>query len=226
MGDWGLLAGCGAVGVLVGPALAGVTLTAPGTGRLLGPGWSRGRPAGPRRIVLVSGLSAVVLGVLGSSIGARSALPAFLGLGAVGVALAVIDVEHHRLPDRLTVPAFATGVGLLLAAVSVSGGFGSWVRALAATAVVAGGLTLLALASPGGLGLGDVKLGGLLGLHLGWLGWGYVMVGLVLGFLVGALAAIGLLVARRASLRTPVAFGPALLIGTFLAVALGPVLAL
>lgn len=222
MGDWPLVVASGGLGLLGGPALAGLTLTAAGRGRLFVTGWHRGRPAARRRVLLVGLLASLTLAILAAALGAIAALPAFLFFGAAGVVLAVIDTEHHRLPDRLTLPASAIGTTLLLAAAAYGEEFGSWLRALAAAAVAAGAFLLLALASPGGLGLGDVKLAALLGLYLGWLGWGYLLTGLVLGFVVGALAAVVLLITRRATLRTPIAFGPALLAGTLLAVALGP----
>ncbi|MDQ3465383.1 MAG: prepilin peptidase, partial [Actinomycetota bacterium] len=79
-----------------------------------------------------------------------------------------------------------------------------------------------ALISPEGFGFGDVKLGGLLGLYLGWLGWDFVILGVVAGFLIGTVIALVLMALRRASLRTPVPFGPALLAGALAAVVAGP----
>ncbi|CAN5715660.1 hypothetical protein BH18ACT7_BH18ACT7_00310 [soil metagenome] len=225
MGDWLLIVGCGGLGTLCGPARAGLTVTGTGPGPLLTPGWHRGRPAGPRRVLFVCLLSTLTSAILGAAIGAAPELPAFLLLGVVGVVLAVVDAEHHRLPDRITLPAFGIGTALLLGAAAYAAAYGPWLRALAAAAVAAGAFLLLALDRPDGLGLSDVKMAGPLGLHLGWLGWGHVLTGLVLGFVVGAVAALVLLVARRATLRTPIAFGPALLAGTLLAVATGPLFA-
>jgi leader peptidase (prepilin peptidase)/N-methyltransferase len=71
------------------------------------------------------------------------------------------------------------------------------------------------------MGLGDVKLLGLLGLVLGWFGWGVLLAGVFLGLLTGAAVSIVLLAARRAGWRTALPFGPPLLVGAVLALALG-----
>jgi leader peptidase (prepilin peptidase)/N-methyltransferase len=70
------------------------------------------------------------------------------------------------------------------------------------------------------MGFGDVKLAGLLGLYLGWLGWSPVWIGTLAGFLLGGLAGVALLVARRAHRRTAIPFGPSMLAGALLAVLL------
>jgi leader peptidase (prepilin peptidase)/N-methyltransferase len=70
---------------------------------------------------------------------------------------------------------------------------------------------------PAGMGYGDVKLAGLLGLYLGWLGWGPVLVGTFTGFLLGGLVGVALLVTRRAGRRTAIPFGPFMLGGAMLA---------
>jgi len=216
--------GAAAFGVLLGPALAALTVLVP-AGRSTPdaglPGLIRGRPAGPGRIAVVTALSAGVSAALGLRLGAGWELPAFLLLGVTGSALALIDVEHHRLPDRIVLPAYAVGVGLLLVAALATGDLGRWLRALAAMAVVFAAFFLLVWVNPDGFGFGDAKLGGLLALHLGWLGASYVLTGLVAGFVLGALAAVLLIVLRRATLRSPVAFGPALLAGALLAILTG-----
>jgi leader peptidase (prepilin peptidase)/N-methyltransferase len=95
-------------------------------------------------------------------------------------------------------------------------------RAVLAAVVAGGAALLLALLAPrGGLGLGDVKLLGVLGLFLGWLGWGVLVVGVALGFAIGALAAVALLASRRAGLRDHLAFGPWLIAGALVAVVAG-----
>jgi len=210
-----------ATGLLVGPALAALTLRVPAGGPLLTRSLVKGKPAAARRVIGVSGAAAATWLLLAAAIGATAALPAFLYVGAVGVLLAVIDIEHHRLPDRVVLPSYVVGATLLLAAGGVRGDVAGWLRALAAAAVIFAVFFLLAFISPDGFGFGDVKLGGLLGMHLGWLGWDYVVLGVVAGFLIGTLVSLVLIALRRASLRTPVPFGPALLAGALAAVVAG-----
>lgn len=211
-----------AAGLLLGPLLAALTQTVPAGGPMAAAEVLRGRPATARRIVAVAAATGTAFALLAASIGADAALPAFLLMGAVGVTLAVIDTEHHRLPDRLVLPTYVAGEALLLAAATVTGTFEAWVRALLAAAAVFAVFLLLALISPEGFGFGDVKLGGLLGMYLGWLGWDRVVLGVLAGFLIGTVLALVLIVTRRASLRTPVPFGPALLAGALVAVVAGP----
>lgn len=211
---------CAAAGAVAGPFLAGLTLRVPADEPLLTAGAWRGRPAGARRIGAVTALAAVAFGAVGAAIGAEPELAAYLWLAAVGVTLAVIDLDCLRLPDRLTLPAYPIGLALLAAASSSD--WSALGRAVLAAVVVGGAALLLALLAPGGgLGLGDVKLLGLLGLFLGWLGWGEVVLGVAAGFAIGALAAIGLLVLRRAGLRDRMAFGQWLIAGALVAVVAG-----
>jgi leader peptidase (prepilin peptidase) / N-methyltransferase len=168
---------------------------------------------------------AVVAAATGAVLGwARAGQPdlvAFLVLGVLGTAMGYVDLRRHLLPDRLTVPALLAGAVLLAAAAVFPAAEASvsYPRAWAG----AGGLfvfyLLLALAYPAGLGLGDVKLAAALGLHLGWLGWAALVVGTMAAFLVGGLVGIVLLVLGRATRRSPVPFGPSMLVGALVAIA-------
>jgi leader peptidase (prepilin peptidase)/N-methyltransferase len=80
----------------------------------------------------------------------------------------------------------------------------------------------LALISPSALGMGDVKLAALLGLYLGWLGWGAVLAGAVAGFVVQAVVAVALLAARRVRRDSELPFGPAMLVGAAVVMAFAP----
>jgi leader peptidase (prepilin peptidase) / N-methyltransferase len=103
--------------------------------------------------------------------GPSPALPAFCYLAAIGVPLAVIDARSQRLPDALTLPSYPVALALLgFAALLLPGGAGHFLSALAGLALAWGVFLLQVLLYPAGLGWGDVKLAGLLGLYLGWLG--------------------------------------------------------
>jgi leader peptidase (prepilin peptidase) / N-methyltransferase len=213
--------GCALLGAVLGPFLAALTRRVPaGEPPVRSGGW-RGRPAGRRRRQTVTVLAALALGGVGAGVGWQPALPAYLLLAAIGLPLAVIDADCHRLPDRLTLPLYPAGIVLLAAASVARHDAGALARAVLAAATVFVAFLATALASPDSLGFGDVKLAGALGLFLGWLGWSVLLLGLVTGFVIGAGAALVLLAGRRAGWRSEVAFGPALLAGALLAVAAG-----
>jgi leader peptidase (prepilin peptidase)/N-methyltransferase len=153
--------------------------------------------------------------------GLTPVLPAYLYLAAIAVALAVIDLDVQRLPNAIVLPSYVVGGVLLGVAAWV--GHDWWAAARGLVAMSALWLLYfgLSLTYKGGMGFGDVKLAGLLGLYLGFIGWGPVWIGALAGFVIGGLVGVGLLVTRRATRRTAVPFGPAMLAGALLAVFLG-----
>jgi leader peptidase (prepilin peptidase)/N-methyltransferase len=152
-------------------------------------------------------------------------LSLLLVLASAGLALTMIDLDHHRLPDAIVLPLYPiTAAGLVLAGL-VSG---AWplLSALAGLAIwlaVIGGIWLLS--GGRGMGFGDVKLAPVLGVTLGWVGLDCVVVGLLAAFVLGAVVGIGLLVTRRAGRGAHLAFGPFLLAGAAVGLAAGPSLA-
>jgi leader peptidase (prepilin peptidase)/N-methyltransferase len=175
----------------------------------------------PHRAVLVAAHAAVVCAVAVRLRCQPAWLPAFLAAASGGTALAIIDLRAHRLPDRITLPAYPLLAALLAVAAAVDGDAGRWLRAAAAAAVVGLAFLLLWALPASGLGLGDVKLAGLLGLVLGWLGWPALAAGLFAGVLLGGVVALVLLAARRAERGTPIAYGPFLLAGGLLVLLAG-----
>jgi len=137
--------------------------------------------------------------------------------------LTLIDLEVHRLPDVLTLPAYPVTALLLVWCAAVTDRWDALAVAAACSGAAVAAYGLLVLLSPGGLGEGDVKLAGVLGALLGWFSWRTAAYGLVAGFLVGGLVAAVLLVGRRASRRTAIAFGPAMVVGAYLAGVVAPV---
>lgn len=148
-------------------------------------------------------------------------LAAFLYLMAISVPLTLIDLDTHTLPNRIVLPAYIVLPLLLLAASTVSGDWAAALRGLIGLVVLGSVYLALALAVPGGMGLGDVKLAGVLGFVLAYLGWGPLAVGSFGAFLLGGTFAIVLLVVRRAGRRSGIPFGPWMLAGAWLGIAVG-----
>lgn len=205
-----------AVGLVAAPFLARLVMTVPEKDV---PRWWVGAPA-PRSVLIATAAGAAGLGALGGAAAGWSALlPAFVVLALAGAPLIVIDVQVHRLPDRLVRPLFVAEVLLLTLAAAVHSDWHRLLRAAEGGAAVYAVLFLLVLASPRSFGMGDVRLGGLLGGYLGWFGWIEVYYGIFAGFLLGGLIAVGLLASRRASMKTAVPFGPMLIVGPLVVMA-------
>ncbi len=157
--------------------------------------------------------TAALLTLLLVRAGPDPALPAWAWFELCAVLLAVIDLQHLRLPNRVLLPAGAGSLLLLTAAAALTGSWPDLGRGLLGAGAVFTGLLVLAAVNPRGLGMGDVKLGALLGLQLGFLGWPALLAGVLLGSVLQALLALGLLLMRRAGRHTDLPFGPALLTG-------------
>lgn len=166
--------------------------------------------------------TAAIVALLFARLGGQLAVVAFVYLGVVGVALTQIDIAVQRLPDRLTLPAYPALIILLATAAALDDDWTALLRAIIGAAAIGSGYVLLALASGGQLGGGDVKVAGLIGLLLGWLGWRTLMTGAWAGFALAAAASVVLLVARRVTRRSKISFGPFLLAGALLATAVVP----
>jgi leader peptidase (prepilin peptidase)/N-methyltransferase len=186
--------------------------------------WFPGRCRGCGRRLAWPGvlelITAAVLAALFARFAGHPVLAAFAVLGVLGVALSAIDIAVHRLPDKLTLPAYPALVVLLGIATAVGHDLTALLRALLAAVALAACYLLLAIIGRGRLGGGDVKLAGLVGLTVGWLGWPPVIYGTLFGFFLSGLASLALLAARRITLRGEIYFGPFLLGGALLAAVL------
>lgn len=167
--------------------------------------------------------TALVWGVLAWRVGPRgqyTVLPALLTFAAVGVALAWIDLDVHRLPTGLVRPATLLVAAQLALSSAVTGDWAALLRAggcALALFVVFLLLALLASLFGGAFGLGDVQLAALLGLTTGYLSaWGPVVTTYA-AFLLGGAWALGRIIVRRAGRRSTIAFGPWMLLGAYLA---------
>ena len=170
------------------------------------------------RYPLVEAGTAALFVAVAARFGWSWELPAYLYLAAVAIALAAIDIDVMRLPDAIVRPSYAVALVLLVPAAIAGPGWDAAVRGLAAAVVL---YVLFWVLSLGGMGGGDVKLAPLLGLYLGWLGWGAVAIGAFAAFLLGGLVGVALLAARVASRKTKIPFGPYMLAGAFLAIFVG-----
>lgn len=174
------------------------------TGGMFDPGSSSGVPSPTQFLVLLT----------------------LLVIGVAGVALAAMDMDVHRLPDRIMWPTMSVLVlGLALAA--LIGGQG-WPFARMLICALGSGVFYLTLSFVSlargslALGLGDVKLAVVLGGALGWFGFQSVMLGLYAGFLVGGLVAALLLLTKRVGLGGHLAYGPPMMIGALIGLLLPP----
>jgi leader peptidase (prepilin peptidase)/N-methyltransferase len=183
----------------------------------------RSNPAGLRTATLAAPvLTALAFGALAWRFGPDSDLMPYSVLAILGVALGLIDLMERRLPSVLVYSGVAV-IGTLLATMALVESRGpDFMRALIGLAVLTGFYLILALASGGGLGAGDVKLGGLLGLALGWLSWSALITATFLGWCLAALAWLILRMARRSRRASLLPMGPALLFGAFLAITVVP----
>jgi leader peptidase (prepilin peptidase) / N-methyltransferase len=154
-------------------------------------------------------------------VGAVLTLIAFLYLAAISVTLALIDVDTRTLPNAIVIPAYGVGAILLGASSLLVGDYGQLLRAAIGAAALFAAYFIMASAYRGGMGFGDVKLAGVLGLFLAWLGWGTLAVGAFSAFLLGGLFGVVLLVARRAGRKSRIPFGPWMLAGAWVGVFLG-----
>jgi prepilin signal peptidase PulO-like enzyme (type II secretory pathway) len=169
----------------------------------------------PGWILAATLVTVAVVAAVAVRFGPSPVLPAFCYLAVAGVPVAFIDTRQRRLPDLVTLPSYPVSLLLLgAAALFVPGGPGRFVHALIGMAVAVAFCLLLLLVSPSGIGLGDVKLAGPLGAYLGWLGAAAFVTGLLAAWLLAALAAIGLLLTRRATRKTEIPLGPFLIAGT------------
>jgi leader peptidase (prepilin peptidase) / N-methyltransferase len=145
----------------------------------------------------------------------------FLGLM---LAIALIDARWRIVPNAIVYPALGLYLVALLV-VQLAGGGANLVRGLVGLAAYAGPLFVIALAVPGGMGMGDVKLAALIGLVLGSLALSYVAVAAGVGIIGGGLGAILALAFLGYRRRQQIPFGPFLAAGAVVAALAGPAIA-
>jgi leader peptidase (prepilin peptidase) / N-methyltransferase len=211
--------------VLLGVVLLAALLAGPWLARVAVRLAARDEAAVPSA-VRTGVMTALLAGLLAGAVellGFRPATAALAWAAGAAVVLGAVDLLCHRLPDRVTYPAYLVCAAALLVDAAVLGTWAALLRAVLAAAVSFAVGVAAAAVSPDGFGFGDVKLLGLLGLVLGWFGWGVLMTGTFLGLLTGALVSLALLATGRVGWRSAIPFGPPLLAGAVLVLTLGAV---
>jgi len=166
------------------------------------------------RYPLVEALTAAVFVAVALARGVDLDLVLELPFVAALIALAAIDLERHVIPNKILLPLAIYGVG---AAALVS--TGELPELLIAGAAAFAALLLVALAHPAGMGMGDVKLAGVMGLYLG----SAVAPALLIAFLAGALVGLGVILREGAGARKKgMPFGPFLALGGVVGLLAGP----
>ena len=149
--------------------------------------------------------------------GATWQLPAFCIFFASLLAVSVIDLDLYIIPNRVVYPTLFITAPLLALAAAAEGTWGQLRNAAIGGAVGFGLLLVIHVAMPRGMGFGDVRLSGVIGMMLGWLGLRYLFLGLFLAFLLAAVIGIVLIATRLRTRKDAVPFGPFLAGGAVLA---------
>jgi leader peptidase (prepilin peptidase)/N-methyltransferase len=175
----------------------------------------------PVRYPLVELATGIVFALVASRVGLTWALPAFLLYAWTLIVVAVIDARTRRIPNRLTYPLTPALVVLFVTAALLDGEPSAALRAVAGGVVAFASLLVLALLSPRGMGMGDVKLAGFIGVGLGYLGWEHVLLGVFGAFVLGGVVAIALVAVRLRGRKDQLPFGPYLAAAALLSVVAG-----
>lgn len=176
-----------------------------------------------RRMWLVAAVAAVVALGVASSVGVRWTLAAYMWMVAMTVVLLVTDIDHKRIPNRITYPGTPAGVLLLAAGAVADGTAERLLPALLGGLVYSGVLLVVFLAARGGFGFGDVKLAVPLGVFLVFLGWDRLLVAAFATALLGGIvAAVALVTGSGAKSEIP--YGPPMIVGAWIAIVGGSML--
>lgn len=194
--------------------------------------WLRGRcrhccvAISPGYPIVEVATAALFVGVV-LRFGVRPEVLAYWVFAGALVSISAIDLRHAIVPNRIVYPVLALTLPLLVAASLADGTPVALARAAIGGLAGFGALFLIHLVQPQGMGFGDVRLAGMIGVYLGWLSLGSVALGLVLGFVLAAVVGVGLMAAGRAGRKTRVPFAPFLAAGAMVSVFWGgPILAL
>ncbi|MDQ0824926.1 leader peptidase (prepilin peptidase)/N-methyltransferase [Arthrobacter sp. B2I5] len=170
-----------------------------------------GRAPGMRVRITTAAITGLACVAFALHFGITFTLPAFLLLAMLGVQLARIDVALHLLPNPLVLSLLAGGLLLLLLPGLFNKQPGDLFRAVLGAAILFAAYLVLGLISPGGIGMGDVKLAAPVGLYLGYLGWPQLLYGGLLGFILNGVVSLLVVSRKGRNQATEVPHGPSML---------------
>jgi leader peptidase (prepilin peptidase)/N-methyltransferase len=151
-------------------------------------------------------------------LGRLPAVPAYLWFGAIGIALALIDLELRKLPNAIVLPSYPVIAVLLTGAAAWQHDWWPLARAGLGALALFGFFLALVLIAPAGMGWGDVKLAGLLGGVLAYLSWSTLLIGAFGAFVLGAVVGVAAMAGGCAGRKTAIPFGPFMIAGALLAI--------
>ncbi len=173
------------------------------------------------RYPAIESLTAALFVLMAVRFGPHVDLAAFLVFCAGMIALAAVDLDHMIVPRLIVYWTLLVGSALLVLSSLVSGDWHRCVDALVGGLAAFSVFFVIHFISPRGMGFGDVRLAGLIGVFLGWLGLAQVAIGLFLGFLVGSLVGVTLMATGRKDRRSRLPFAPFMVTGALLTVLFG-----
>jgi leader peptidase (prepilin peptidase)/N-methyltransferase len=227
-----LVAGCAAGGAIVGVVLDAVVSRIPGPAVMPEPAdatralavRSEAPPAALERLA-TGGVTAILLGAAAARLGPAPDLAAYCVLFAGLVAVSVADIRVGLVPRKVLYPTLVLMTVALTAAAAVAGDWRPLADAAAGGAVAFFAFFAVWWLSPRAMGFGDVRLAGVVGAGLGWLGFYQVYLGFLTAFVVGAGIGLVKMAVQGTGRKTVLPFGPALAVGAVVGVLWGGYLA-
>ena len=153
--------------------------------------------------------------------GPDAVVAAFCLFMAFLLAVTVVDLEHFIVPNRIVYPTLGLSVILLAVAAAADHHWNLLARSAIGGAIGFVALGVIHVIQPRGMGFGDVRMAGIIGIYLGWLGLPQLAVGLFLAFLLAGVIGVGLVVFGGRGAKTRVPFAPFLAAGALLTVVWG-----
>lgn len=193
-------------------------------------GWLRLRCDRCERLVSREPLLATMAGLAGAgfanTLGLSWVLLAYLGFLLLSTALLVTDMHAFRIVDRLNLRGSVVLLAVLVVTALADGAVSALVRSLlGATVYFAGAFLLFLLVRGQGFGAGDVKLAPQLGLFTAYLSWATLGWAVFATAMLGGVFAVVMMLAGRAGMKSELPYGPPMIVGAWIAIALAGVLA-